>query len=119
MNHRLGGLPDISIGIFVALMALPGVAVAGPPLICHPIKIGQAKSLPWSSDGWNLSGKENYDLNRLVEDTGALLTACTHLLVRMGPLGFSRLDPYLSPKTVNRMVPIFLSHTVVTHVKNH
>lgn len=28
--------------------------LAGPPLICHPIEIGTARSLPWSAaKGWN------------------------------------------------------------------
>ena len=36
----------------VALLTLP--ALAGPPLICHPVEIHGAKSLPWnaSAQGW-------------------------------------------------------------------
>ena len=118
MNHRLGGLPDISIGIFVALMALPGVAVAGPPLICHPIKVGQAKSLPWSSDGWNLSGKENYDLSRLVEDTGALLTASTPVLVRMETLRRATLYAQKDPKVAKQLLATLQAHAADTEANN-
>ncbi len=35
----------------VAILAWVAVPVlAGPPLICHPVDIGEAKSLPWSDD---------------------------------------------------------------------
>jgi hypothetical protein len=66
------------------LLALP--ALAGPPLICHSIDIGTARSLPWASSGWNLTGQENYDVNHLVADTLSLLTADTPVLVRMETL---------------------------------
>ena len=32
---------------FLLLALTAGSAVAGPPLVCHPISIGDAKSLPW------------------------------------------------------------------------
>jgi hypothetical protein len=73
-------------GILLASLMLPAVALAGPPLICHTINIGSAPSLPWTSETWNLSGKENYDLNRLAGDTLALLTPNTPVLVRMETL---------------------------------
>ena len=67
-------------------LGLATLAQAGPPLICHAIDIGQAKSLPWSSDGWKLSGQENYDLKQLVPDTLAILNPGTAVLVRMETL---------------------------------
>jgi hypothetical protein len=76
------------LGLFImtALCALPQIVVAGPPLICHAFDIGKAKSLPWSSNSWNLSGRETYDINRLVDDTAAILTPGTPALVRMETL---------------------------------
>src|SRR5882724_9355298 len=41
-----------------ALLLIAAPALAGPPLICHAIDIGAEQSLPWTSTGWNLSGKE-------------------------------------------------------------
>ena len=66
-----------------ALFALAQIAKAGPPLICHALNIGGAKSLPWSNDMWSLSGKTDYDLTRLVADTLDLLTPSTPAIVRM------------------------------------
>jgi len=57
-------------------------ALAGPPLICHPIEIGNAKSLPWTGANWR-DVKKDYDLNRLVADTLALLQPDTPVLARM------------------------------------
>jgi hypothetical protein len=56
---------------------------AGPPLVCHPINIGSARSLPWTGATWNLSGDESYDVNHLVADTSALLGPDTPVLVWM------------------------------------
>jgi hypothetical protein len=60
-------------------------AQAGPPLICHPFEIGQARSLPWNGPEWR-AVQPDYDLNRLVADTLALLTPETPVLVRMETL---------------------------------
>jgi hypothetical protein len=69
--------------ILAALLTLSAPALAGPPLVCHPINIGSAKSLPWNSTTWNLSGQEAYNVNYLVSDTLALLAPNTPVLVRM------------------------------------
>jgi len=68
---------------FAALVTLAQIAKSGPPLICHALNIGGAKSLPWSNDVWSLSGKTDYDLSRLVADTLDLLTPSTPAIVRM------------------------------------
>jgi hypothetical protein len=54
-------------------------------LICKNYEIGAAKSLPWGGSDWR-SVKSDYDINRLVEDTLALLTPETPVIVRMETL---------------------------------
>jgi hypothetical protein len=68
----------------VAMMINPA-ALAGPVLICHPYEIANAKSLPWVGNEWR-SVKSDYDVNRLVDDTLALLTPDTPVIVRMETL---------------------------------
>ena len=68
---------------FAALFTLAQIAKSGPPLICHALNIGGAKSLPWSNDVWSLSGKTDYDLSRLVADTLELLAPSAPVIVRM------------------------------------
>src|SRR5215475_11233345 len=67
------------------LLALVRPAPAGPVLICKNYEIGAAKSLPWGGNDWR-SVKSDYDINRLVEDTTALLTPDMPVIARMETL---------------------------------
>jgi hypothetical protein len=73
--------------LLAVLIALPTLALAGPPLICHPFDIGTARSLPIgpADGGWSAIDPA-YDRSRLVTDTIALLTPSTPTLVRMETL---------------------------------
>lgn len=68
------------------LLALITPVLAGPPLICHRLEIGKAKSLPWIGNSWNLTGNENYDTRNLVRDTLAILDSNPPVIVRMETL---------------------------------
>jgi hypothetical protein len=78
--------PRFALALVAALLCFASIAQAGPPLICHTIEIGQAKSLPWVSHNWNLSGSERYDTKNLVKDTLEILGPDTPVLVRMETL---------------------------------
>jgi hypothetical protein len=71
-----------------AAAAIP--ALAGPPLICHPFDIGTARSLPFgdTQNGWSgwQATLSTYDRSKLVDDTLALLTPKTPVIVRMETL---------------------------------
>jgi hypothetical protein len=76
----------IACALLVSLVVLvPGVALAGPPLLCFPMVIGDAPSLPWGTGGWN-SPLPGYDRARLAGDTVALLAADAPTLARMETL---------------------------------
>jgi hypothetical protein len=80
-----------------ALLLVASAVFAGPPLICHTFDIGSAKSLPWVSHNWNLSGSENYDTSKLASDTLATLAADNTVIVHMETLRratlYAREDP--------------------------
>jgi hypothetical protein len=88
-----------------ALLAFTTLAQAGPPLICHPIEIGQAKSLPWVE--FNRQGSRVYDLKNLSRDTLALLDSHTPVLVRMETLRratiYARRDPRAAKELITRL----------------
>lgn len=94
-------------GILAALLFLATSAQAGPPLICHTIHIGQAKSLPWINHGWNLTGSENYDVKGLVSDTLAILDSSAPVLVRMETLRratlYARHDPQIARELLTKL----------------
>jgi hypothetical protein len=93
--------------LLVASLGIATVAHAGPPLICHTIEIGQAKSLPWISHNWNLSGSENYDTKNLVRDTLEILGPNTPVLVRMETIRratlYARKDPLVAKELLARL----------------
>ncbi|MGH9433697.1 MAG: hypothetical protein ACRD3T_19380, partial [Terriglobia bacterium] len=95
------------IGILTTVLGIAATAQAGPPLICHAINIGQAKSLPWPGNAWNLSGNENYNPANLVSDTLAILNPATPVLVRMETLRratlYARKDPILAKELLIRL----------------
>src|SRR5947207_9572969 len=96
-------LTPLTIALFLAT-----AAVAGPPLICHPFDIGSAKSLPWISHDWNLTGGENYDTNQLAGDTLAVLDASKVPLVHMETLRratlYARKDPMAAKQLLLKLV---------------
>jgi hypothetical protein len=86
--HRLANAEVVKMlnRLILAMVAAMSVAQAGPPLICHPYNIGDAKSLPWNG-GANWDNPDpSYDVKNLPGDTLALLTAQTPVLVRMETL---------------------------------
>lgn len=96
------------VAVAGAVLLLATAAIAGPPLICHAIEIGNAKSLPWIGHNWNLTGSENYDLKRLVPDTLAILDSNAPVLVRMETLRratlYARQDPQVARELLGRVV---------------
>src|SRR5260370_29447437 len=81
-------------------------ALAGPPLICHPFNIGDAKSLPFEGPGWS-QVQPGYDTGRLIDDTMALLTPDTPVIVRMETLRraslYARNDAHLAQALLDRV----------------
>ena len=92
---------------FAVLLCSASLAQAGPPLICHTFEIGNAKSLPWTSHSWNLSGGESYDTKNLVKDTLEILNPDTPVLVRMETLRratlYARKDPVAAKELLARL----------------
>lgn len=107
MTRQLIRSPRFALALLVAVLCLATVAQAGPPLICHTIEIGQAKSLPWISHSWNLSGGENYDTKNLVRDTLEILGPDTPVLVRMETLRratlYARTDRFAAKELLARL----------------
>jgi hypothetical protein len=103
MKSRL--FPQTILGLTAVLLGFTVSVKAGPPLICHPIDIGQAKSLPLVS--WNQEGEANYDVKNLTGDTLAILTPSTPVLVRMETLRratlFARRDSRVAKELLTRL----------------
>jgi hypothetical protein len=96
----------LAIGIVAVLLGFTTSAQGGPPLICHPIEIGQAKSLPWVDLSYQ-KGSTGYDLKNLTRDTLAILDSNTPVLVRMETLRratlYARQDRQVAKELLTRL----------------
>jgi hypothetical protein len=104
---------------FATFFFLVSAAVAGTPLICHTFDIGNAKSLPWISHDWNLSGSENYDTRSLASDTLAILDRSQVPLVHMETLRratlYARKDPLAAKQLLLQLVARARSNEAASH----
>jgi hypothetical protein len=104
-NMNSHAFSRLAISITAIVLGFTSFAQAGPPLICHPIEIGQAKSLPWVE--WNHRGSTDYDLKNLTRDTLAILDSNTPVLVRMETLRratiYARQDPQVAKELITRL----------------
>src|SRR5215470_3847659 len=108
MHPKSLRLIRLTLTAIATFFVLASAAVAGPPLICHAFDIGNAKSLPWISHEWNLSGVENYDTHSLPNDTLAILNASQVPLVHMETLRratlYARKDPVSAKQLLLQLV---------------
>jgi hypothetical protein len=97
------------------LTVVASAAFAGPPLTCHTIDISSAKSLPWISHDWNLTGTESYDTSKLASDTVAILATDSTVLVHMETLRraamYARKDPSAAKELLTRLTAATKSAT--------
>jgi len=87
---------------FILLCAT--AAFAGPPLLCHSFDIGDAKSLPWISQRWNLTGTETYDNKNLATDTLSILDANSTVIVHMETLRRAALYAQKDPSAAKQLL---------------
>ena len=84
----------------LSLILLAAPASAGPPAICWPVEIGNARSLPWEQGG--LARDKTYRPARAVADTLKLLLPDATVLVRMETIRRAAL--YLQDRPYEREV---------------
>ncbi len=68
----------------LGLASGPAPAYFGPPTICFPIEIGNARSLPFGQDAFEI--EKSYPLEKLVDDTVRILDRSPDALVHMETL---------------------------------
>jgi hypothetical protein len=95
-----------ALSIAAVVLGFSTFALAGPPLICHPIAIGQAQSLPWVDLNYR-KGSGNYELSNLTRDTLAILDSDTSVLVHMETLRratiYARQDSQIAKQLLTRI----------------
>lgn len=108
--------PQKMFSVVIVLLAMATPALAGPPLLCHPFDIGNAKSLPWVGEkSWD-EGQPGYKLDRLVADTEALLTPSTPVIVRMETLRRAALYASTDARVASDLIKRFISRAEASEV---
>jgi hypothetical protein len=107
--------PRQVLSVLVASLAIATPALAGPPLLCHPYDIGNAKSLPWSVNNW-AEGSPDYKLDHLVADTEALLTPSTPVIVRMETLRRAALYASTDATVASQLIKRFITRAEASEV---
>src|ERR1700722_1211808 len=101
MNSRK--LSRLAIGTLTLLLVFPGMALAGPILICHVIDIGKASTLP--AVDWNYrNGTAGYDLRNLSRDTLAILDSNPSVLVHMETLRRATILASQDPRAATELI---------------
>jgi hypothetical protein len=104
MNSRT--FSRYAIGLAAVVIGFSTFALAGPPMICHQIAIGDAKTLPWVDLNYR-KGSGNYDLNQLSQDTLAVLDSNPNVLVHMETLRratiYARQDSEIAKQLITRL----------------
>jgi hypothetical protein len=94
------------ISIAGALFTLTTFALAGPPMVCHKVEIGNTKTLPWVDLNYH-KGNGGYDLNHLTADTLAILDSDSSVLVHMETLRratiYARQDSQVAKQLITRL----------------
>jgi hypothetical protein len=95
----------LAISTVAMLLGLTTWAFAGPPLICHPLQVGDAKLLPLID--WNEKGTGGYNLKSLSLDTLTILDSNVPVLFRMETLRratiYARHDSQVAKELLTRM----------------
>jgi hypothetical protein len=96
----------------VAIVATANLALAGPPLVCHPFNIGTAQSLAWTAPPNNWRGDvAGYDVSRLADETTALLTPATPVIVRMETLRRAAIYALRDQKVADQLLTKLVERT--------
>jgi hypothetical protein len=104
---------------YVAALSLlfASFAHAGPPLICHALEIGQAKSLPWV-DLNDHQASTSYNTQNLTRDTIAALDADATVLVHMETLRRATLYARQAPQAAKELLTRLHARAVNPEARN-
>ena len=106
--------PLIRSFVAAALLFAPRPAFAGPPLLCFPFDIGDAKTLPMGTTGWH-SIDPSYDASHVVDDTLALLSPRTPVVARMETLRRATLYASKNPAVANALLAALQERASTPH----
>jgi hypothetical protein len=101
-NMKSRAFPRLTV-MFAILAAFTPFAYAGPPLVCHAIDIGSAKTLPNVELNYR-KGSTSYDLKNLAADTLNILDSDSSVLVHMETLRRATIYARQNPQVAKELL---------------
>jgi len=106
----------LPVAALLATLSLASTALAGPPLLCHTLDIGDAKSLPWTSQGWNLSPADSsYNTKNLAGDALSILNTDPTVIVHMETLRRATLFAQNDPAAAKQLLLKLIARSDAAH----
>ena len=96
------GVSALATLVISLIVSVDGV-LAGPPLLCHAIEIGEAKSLPWGGGAWQ-SDKIDLKDDAFVARTLELLSPDVAVLTRMETIRRATIHAAERPKAADALL---------------
>jgi len=84
ITRKRSSLAAFGIVFLVGFIVAISSTFAGPPAICHPVEIGDAKSIPWGNDAFDK--KRGYSKSEVIDDTVKILNDSKSAMVHMETL---------------------------------
>jgi hypothetical protein len=112
MTRHMRSLLVVVVTLAAVLLSRP--ALAGPPLLCFPFDIGNARSLPMGHGNWH-DTDASYDVSHLVPDTLALLAPATPVIVRMETIRRATLYAAAHPRLAATLLDELRARTTTSH----
>lgn len=84
ITRKRNSLAAFGIIFIVGFIVAIGSTFAGPPAICHPVEIGNAKSIPWGNGAFDQ--KRGYSKSKVIDDTVKILNDSKSAMVHMETL---------------------------------
>lgn len=103
MSKGIGLALSVGIPLAATVIFQPGALLAGPPLLCQPIEIGKAQSLPWGEGAWSNDQIKLSDAE-FVALTLELLSADAGMLTRMETIRRAAVHAAERPTTAGAML---------------
>lgn len=95
ITRKRSSLAALGIIFLVGFIVAISSTFAGPPSICHPVDIGEAKSIPWGDGAF--SQERGYSKSDVIDDTIEVLENSDSAMVHMETL--RRATLYLDRRT--------------------
>ncbi|MCH8823994.1 MAG: hypothetical protein IH984_10840 [Planctomycetes bacterium] len=117
ITRKKSSLAAFGIIFLVGFIVAISSTYAGPPAICHPVDIGNAKSIPWGDSAFDK--KRGYSKSEVIDDTVNILNNSHSALVHMETLRRATLYLDRNTKQATTLLAKLMAKTLDSETKQN